>query len=238
MTIATSQATDRTTVGILFGGRSSEHAISVITAAGVLQALDRGTYEPVLIGITRDGVWHLSDERELTATREADIITTCTRSRAPLVKGANLKPGTHLDLVGGFTPDTRESDDEAAQRSRIFVDRHESAFDGVGDIQIFGARETVDMPAPGETRPARWGPPRPSCSTRRCDCPRAPTSGSPDRSQDAKAMWKAPRSVCSPGASPRRSLRDVRSPRPRVRRLSAHYCRTSPATPWPKPTSR
>ena len=54
------------------------------------------------------------------ATREADIITTCTRSRAPLVKGANLKPGTHLDLVGGFTPDTRESDDESSQRSRIF----------------------------------------------------------------------------------------------------------------------
>src|SRR5690606_41834822 len=49
----------------------------------------------------------------------SDIITTCTRARAPLVKGANLKPGTHLDLVGGFTPDTRESDDEAAQRSRI-----------------------------------------------------------------------------------------------------------------------
>lgn len=42
--------------------------------------------------------------------------------------------GSHLDLVGGFTPETRESDDEAARRSRIFVDRHESAFDGVGDI--------------------------------------------------------------------------------------------------------
>lgn len=68
------------------------------------------------------------------ATREADIITTCTRSREPLVKGANLRPGTHLDLVGGFTPDTRESDDEAARRARIFVDRRESAFDGVGDI--------------------------------------------------------------------------------------------------------
>lgn len=68
------------------------------------------------------------------ATREADIITTCTRSREPLVKGANLRPGTHLDLVGGFTPETRESDDEAARRARIFVDRRESAFDGVGDI--------------------------------------------------------------------------------------------------------
>ncbi len=68
------------------------------------------------------------------ATRTADIISTCTRSHIPLIKGANLKPGTHLDLVGGFTPQTRESDDEAAKRSLIFVDRRESAFDGVGDI--------------------------------------------------------------------------------------------------------
>lgn len=68
------------------------------------------------------------------ATREADVITTCTRSREPLLKGANLRPGTHLDLVGGFTPETREADDEAARRARVFVDRRESAFDGVGDI--------------------------------------------------------------------------------------------------------
>ncbi|WP_349629725.1 hypothetical protein [Bradyrhizobium genosp. L] len=49
------------------------------------------------------------------ASREADIITTCARSREPLVKGANLRPGTPLDLVGGFTPETREADDEAAR---------------------------------------------------------------------------------------------------------------------------
>jgi ornithine cyclodeaminase len=69
-----------------------------------------------------------------TATRTADIITTCTRSHDPLVKGALLKPGTHLDLVGGYTPDTREADDEAARRALVFVDRRESAFHGVGDI--------------------------------------------------------------------------------------------------------
>jgi len=68
------------------------------------------------------------------ATRSAQIIATCTRSHEPLVRGANLAPGTHLDLVGGYSPDTREADDEAARRSRIFVDRHESAFAGVGDI--------------------------------------------------------------------------------------------------------
>ena len=68
------------------------------------------------------------------ATREADLISCCTRSRAPLVKGDNLKPGAHLDLVGGYTPDTREADDECARRARVFVDRRDSAFHGVGDI--------------------------------------------------------------------------------------------------------
>jgi ornithine cyclodeaminase len=68
------------------------------------------------------------------ATREADLITTCTRSHQPLIKGKNLRGGTHLDLVGGYTPQTREADDDAARLARVFVDRRESAFDGVGDI--------------------------------------------------------------------------------------------------------
>jgi ornithine cyclodeaminase len=68
------------------------------------------------------------------ATRSADIISTCTRSHLPLVKGAILKPGVHLDLVGGYTPQTREADDEAARRALIFVDRREAATH-VGDIR-------------------------------------------------------------------------------------------------------
>ena len=68
------------------------------------------------------------------ATQAADIISACTRSHDPLIKGVNLKAGSHLDLVGGYTPDTREADDEAARRALVFVDRRESAFAGVGDI--------------------------------------------------------------------------------------------------------
>jgi ornithine cyclodeaminase len=68
------------------------------------------------------------------AVRRADIVTACTRAHDALVKGACLRPGVHLDLVGGYTPETREADDEAARRSLIFVDRRESAFKGVGDI--------------------------------------------------------------------------------------------------------
>jgi ornithine cyclodeaminase/alanine dehydrogenase-like protein (mu-crystallin family) len=80
-------------------------------------------------GITAEATPNLDE-----ATRTADIITTCTRSHEPLIKGANLRPGVHLDLVGGYTPETREADDEAARRALVFVDRRESALAGVGDI--------------------------------------------------------------------------------------------------------
>ena len=68
------------------------------------------------------------------AVREADTICCCTRSHAPLLRGVDIRPGTHLDLVGSYTSATREADDEAARRARIFVDRREPAFAGVGDI--------------------------------------------------------------------------------------------------------
>ena len=66
--------------------------------------------------------------------RQAQIITSVTRAHMPLIQGSWLQPGAHLDLVGGYTAETREADDAAVRRSRIFVDRLESALD-VGDIQ-------------------------------------------------------------------------------------------------------
>jgi ornithine cyclodeaminase/alanine dehydrogenase-like protein (mu-crystallin family) len=84
--------------------------------------------------LTAEGIESECVEDLAAATRMADIISACTRSHAPLILGANLKPGTHLDLVGGYTPETREADDDAARRALIFVDRRESAFAGVGDV--------------------------------------------------------------------------------------------------------
>lgn len=49
----------RTRVAVVFGGRSSEHAISCVTAGSVLQAIDRDTYDVVPVGITTDGHWVL-----------------------------------------------------------------------------------------------------------------------------------------------------------------------------------
>jgi ornithine cyclodeaminase/alanine dehydrogenase-like protein (mu-crystallin family) len=67
------------------------------------------------------------------ATAAADLVTTCTRSHAPLIKGALSKHGAHVDLVGGYTPETRESDDETVKRALIFVDDRDSAMGVVGD---------------------------------------------------------------------------------------------------------
>ncbi len=68
------------------------------------------------------------------AVKRADIISTGTLSSEPLVKGAWLKPGQHLDLVGAFLPEMRESDDEAVRRASVFVDTREGALKEAGDI--------------------------------------------------------------------------------------------------------
>jgi ornithine cyclodeaminase/alanine dehydrogenase-like protein (mu-crystallin family) len=88
----------------------------------------------LVLQLRKEGIEAEATPDLAAATRTADIISTCTRAKDPLIHGANLAQGTHLDLVGGYTPTTREADDEAARRSRIFVDCRESAFDGVGDI--------------------------------------------------------------------------------------------------------
>ena len=51
--------TNRTRVALIFGGRSSEHGISCLTAASVLDAIDRSQFDVVAIGITTDGRWRL-----------------------------------------------------------------------------------------------------------------------------------------------------------------------------------
>src|ERR1700675_2662534 len=51
-------------VGILFGGRSGEHEVSLLSAASVLKAIDKTKYEVVPIGITKDGRWLTAEHAE------------------------------------------------------------------------------------------------------------------------------------------------------------------------------
>ena len=68
------------------------------------------------------------------AVREADIVCCVTSTTEPLIRGEWLGPGTHLDLVGGYTPEMREADDEACRRARIHVDSRWFTLRDCGDI--------------------------------------------------------------------------------------------------------
>jgi ornithine cyclodeaminase len=63
----------------------------------------------------------VTSDRE-AAIREADIVSAATLADVPLVQGAWLKPGTHVDLVGAYTPAMREADDDAIRRASVYVD--------------------------------------------------------------------------------------------------------------------
>lgn len=68
------------------------------------------------------------------ALAQADIVSCATTSRDAIVPGAGLRPGTHLDLVGAFTPQMRECDDAAVLRARVFVDTYAGALAEAGDL--------------------------------------------------------------------------------------------------------
>jgi len=68
------------------------------------------------------------------AAASADLISCATLSDVPLIRGAWLKLGAHLDLIGAFKPSMRESDDEAVKRATIFVDTRAGALSEAGDI--------------------------------------------------------------------------------------------------------
>lgn len=70
------------------------------------------------------------------AVRRADIVSCATSSATPLVKGAWLREGSHLDLVGSFSADRRETDTDAVVQASVFVDTFEGCESEAGDILI------------------------------------------------------------------------------------------------------
>lgn len=113
--------------------------------------------ELVVWGRDRDKAERLArnfDGRRLKARAAASLeeaigwahtISCATLSQDPLVRGAWLKPGQHVDLVGGFTPAMREADDEAIARARVYVDTYAGATKEAGDIVRPLANGTLDI---------------------------------------------------------------------------------------------
>ena len=70
------------------------------------------------------------------AVRRADVIATTTMTTEPLIRGAWLQPGTHLDLIGAYRPDMREADSDCYRRARVFVDARATTLHHIGDLMV------------------------------------------------------------------------------------------------------
>jgi len=68
------------------------------------------------------------------AMAEADIVTGITSPSGPVILGKWVKPGTHIDLVGAYKPEDRETDGAAVGMARVFVDTREGALHEAGDL--------------------------------------------------------------------------------------------------------
>ena len=68
------------------------------------------------------------------AAGAADLISAATMSTEPILRGAWLKPGTHVDLVGAYRPDMREADDDVMRRGRVFVDYRGTTIEHIGEL--------------------------------------------------------------------------------------------------------
>ena len=84
--------------------------------------------------LDRPGLRVTATEDLAGAIAAADIVSAATMSREPLIRGAWLRPGVHLDLVGAYNPAMREADDAAIARATVYVDTRAGAMAEAGDI--------------------------------------------------------------------------------------------------------
>jgi alanine dehydrogenase len=75
---------------------------------------------------------------------DANVICTCTTSAEPLFDGNSAAPGTHINAVGAFTPQTRELDSRTVSRARVIIDADQSAGVEAGEILIPLSEGTID----------------------------------------------------------------------------------------------
>ena len=102
--------------------------------------------EAVALQLRNEGLDATAQADLASAVAQADIISCATTATAPVLQGAWLQPGSHLDLVGGFRPDMREVDDAAVARcARILVDTRAGALAEAGDLVQPLARGVITL---------------------------------------------------------------------------------------------
>src|SRR5881398_3009276 len=148
-------------VGILFGGRSGEHEVSLLSAASVLNAIDKEKYEVVPIGITKDGRWLTAEHAENLLTGKLVLEPRNLRAGDPqntepaavLARGeAVVVPPEPVHRQSGLVPfqteasPLRRASDRAINVDVIFPVLH-GTFGEDGTIQ--GLLELADIPYVG-----------------------------------------------------------------------------------------
>jgi alanine dehydrogenase len=118
-TLAAAHCSVRPITQVTVCGRRAERAEA--TACAIRRMVDRRIN--VISSIDAD-----------LAVRRADIVSCATTSATPVFRGASLKTGAHVDLVGSFSVEKREADDDTVKGARIFVDNLEGALAEAGDI--------------------------------------------------------------------------------------------------------
>lgn len=78
-----------------------------------------------------------------SGARQADLICSAIGCKDPIIEGAWLKPGSHVDLIGAFTAEMREADDAVLQRGSLFVDARETTINHIGELMIPLARGVI-----------------------------------------------------------------------------------------------
>lgn len=90
------QRRPRLTIGVLYGGRSGEHDVSLCSAASVVSALDKAKYNVVAIGIDRDGRWYVQDRPEIIADKDFGRILSLKKKGVWLVNHFEDRNKLHL----------------------------------------------------------------------------------------------------------------------------------------------
>lgn len=86
----------------------------------------RANAEAMAARLAEEGIEIAVAEDLDAAVAEADIVCSATMATEPHLKGRLLKPGAHVDLIGSFTPEMREADDDVLRRASIFVDHRQT----------------------------------------------------------------------------------------------------------------
>ncbi|WP_104493731.1 ornithine cyclodeaminase family protein [Paracoccus denitrificans] len=128
----------------------------LVVGAGTVAASLVRAYTAVLPGIERVSVWARRPEQaqalvaglsgvkaELVAVPDlqaavgqADIVSSATMARQPVILGDWVRPGTHVDLIGAFKADMREADDTLMARAALFVDSRETTLGHIGELML------------------------------------------------------------------------------------------------------